>query len=144
MLGVMMMLMIMKLLKGTMITENDNDDYPRFLTEMGTDGLTHQSFKRCLTVGRLRLINRKKIEFISFFIFCASSILLMGKVDNNDKGRCPKKTGKCGNFEEKKQGGGFTRIPLPFFFTVFNMGDLPKINGKIGNKFPNRGEGGVP
>ena len=29
-----------------------------------------------------------------------------------------------------------------FFFTVFNMGDLPKINGKIGKKFPNRGEGG--
>ena len=24
------------------------------------------------------------------------------------------------------------------------MGDLPKINGKIGKKFPNRGEGGVP
>ena len=30
------------------------------------------------------------------------------------------------------------------FFTVFNMGDLPKINGKIGKKFPNRGEGGSP
>ena len=58
------------------------------------------------------------------------------------KGRLPKKTpGKCGNFE--KTGGGSTRIPLPFF-TVFNMGDLPKINGKIGKKFPNRGEGGVP
>ena len=70
MLGVMMMLMIMKLLKGMMITENDNDDYPRFLTEMGTDGLTHQSFKRCLTLGRLRLINRKKIEFISFYLLC--------------------------------------------------------------------------
>ena len=55
------------------------------------------------------------------------------------KGRCQKKTmGKCGNFE--KTGGGSTRIPLPFF-TVFNMGDLPKINGKIGKKFPNRGEG---
>ena len=24
------------------------------------------------------------------------------------------------------------------------MGDLPKINGKIGKKFPNRGEGGSP
>ena len=62
--------MMMKLLKGMMITENDNDDYPRFLTEMGTDGLTHQSFKRCLTVGRLRLIIRKKIEYI-----CLSSVL---------------------------------------------------------------------
>ena len=40
----------------------------------------------------------------------------------------------------KKKGGGSSRIPLPFF-TVFNMGDLPKINGKIGKKFPNRGEG---
>ena len=30
------------------------------------------------------------------------------------------------------------------FFTVFNVGDLPKINGKIGKKFPNRGEGGSP
>ena len=44
----------------------------------------------------------------------------------------------------KKQGGG--GLPEPHFhiFTVFNMGDLPKINGKIGKKFPNRGEGGVP
>ena len=33
-------------------------------------------------------------------------------------------------------------IPLPFFFTVFNMGDHPKINGKIGKKFPNGGGGG--
>ena len=41
-------------------------------------------------------------------------------------------------------GGGSTRIPHPFFFTVFNMGDLPKINGKIRKKFPNRGEGGGP
>ena len=49
-----------------------------------------------------------------------------------------KKTGKCGNFE--KTGGG---LPESHFhvFTVFNMGDLPKINGKIGKKFPNRGEG---
>ena len=70
MLGVMMMLIIMKLLKGMMITEKDKDDYPRFLTEMGTDGLTHQSFKRCPTVGRLRLINGKKIEFISFYLLC--------------------------------------------------------------------------
>ena len=71
MLGVMMMLIIMKLLKGMMITENDNDDYPRFLTEMGTDGLTHQSFKRCLTVGRLRLINRKKIYIFLSYVLAA-------------------------------------------------------------------------
>ena len=62
----------------------------------------------------------------------------------HDKGRCQKKTGKCGNFEKKKQGGG--GLPESHFhiFTVFNMWDLPKINGKIGKKFPNRGEGGVP
>ena len=41
----------------------------------------------------------------------------------NAKGRCKKKTGKCGNFE--KTGGGSTRIPLPCF-TVFNMGEPPK------------------
>ena len=41
----------------------------------------------------------------------------------------------------KKQGGG---LPESHFhvFTVFNMGDPPTINGKIGKKFPNRGEGG--
>ena len=50
--------------------------------------------------------------------------------------------GKCGNFE-KKQGGGLPESHI-HFFTVFNSGDLPKINGKIGKKFPNRGEGGVP
>ena len=54
---------------------------------------------------------------------------------------CQKKTGKCGNFE--KTGGGSTRIPLPFF-TVFNMGDLPKINWKIGKKIPKQGGGGGP
>ena len=42
-------------------------------------------------------------------------------------GTLPKKTGKCGNFEEKKQGWGSTQIPHPFF-TVFNMGDPPTIN----------------
>ena len=55
-------------------------------------------------------------------------------------GTLPKKnTGKWGNFE-KTGGGG---LPESHFhvFTVFNMGDLPKINGKIGKKFPNRGEG---
>ena len=53
-----------------------------------------------------------------------------------------KKTGKCGNFEKTRRGG----LPESHFhiFTVFNMGDLPKINGKIGKKFPNRGEGGSP
>ena len=34
------------------------------------------------------------------------------------KGRCQKKTGKCGNFEKTGGGGGSTRISLPFFFTV--------------------------
>ena len=53
-----------------------------------------------------------------------------------------KKTGKCGNFE--KTGGGVYPNPTSIFFTVFNMGDLPKINGKIRKKFPNRGEGGGP
>ena len=48
-----------------------------------------------------------------------------------------KKTGKCGNFE--KTGGGSTRIPLPFF-TVFNIGDLPK-NSHI---FPFFWGGNVP
>ena len=33
----------------------------------------------------------------------------------------------------KKQGGGSTRIPLPFF-TVFNMGDPPKKGPKMQNK----------
>ena len=42
----------------------------------------------------------------------------------------------------RKQGGGVYLNPTSIFFTVFNMGDLPKINGKIGKKFPNRGEGG--
>ena len=32
----------------------------------------------------------------------------------------------------KKQGGGSTRIPLPFF-TVFNMGDSPKKGPKMQN-----------
>ena len=33
----------------------------------------------------------------------------------------------------KKQGGGSTRIPHPFF-TVFNMGDPPKKGPKMQNK----------
>ena len=43
----------------------------------------------------------------------------------------------------KKQGGG---LPESHFhvFTVLNMGDPPTINGKIGKKLPNRGEGGTP
>ena len=31
--------------------------------------------------------------------------------------------------------------PTSIFLLFFYMGDLPKINGKIGKKFPNRGEG---
>ena len=55
------------------------------------------------------------------------------------KGRCQKKQENVGIL--KKTGGG---LPKSHFhiFTVFNMGDLPKINGKIGKKLPNRGEGG--
>ena len=41
------------------------------------------------------------------------------------EGRYQKKTGKCGNFENKQ--GGSTRIPLPFFI-VFNKGNPPTIN----------------
>ena len=44
----------------------------------------------------------------------------------------------------KIQGGGGLPESHFHFFTVFNVGDLPKINGKIGKKFPNRGEGGSP
>ena len=44
---------------------------------------------------------------------------------------------------KKKQGGG---LPESHFhiFTVFNMGDLPKINGKIGKNSQTGGMGGVP
>ena len=55
---------------------------------------------------------------------------------------CKKKKGKCGNFE-KTGGGGLPESHI-HFFTVFNMGDPQKINGKIRKKFPNRGEGVVP
>ena len=41
-----------------------------------------------------------------------------------------KKTGKWGNFG--KTGGGGLPESHFHFFTVFNMGDLPKLNGKIG------------
>ena len=41
----------------------------------------------------------------------------------------------------KKQGGGLPESHF-LFFTVFNMGDLPKINGKIGKKNPKQGGGG--
>ena len=55
---------------------------------------------------------------------------------------CQKKRENVGIL--KKQGGGGLPESHFHFFTVFNMGDLPKINGKIGKKFPNRGEGGGP
>ena len=50
-----------------------------------------------------------------------------------------KKNRENGGILENRGGG----LPESHFhiFTVFNMGDLPKINGKIGKKFPNRGEG---
>ena len=59
------------------------------------------------------------------------------------KGRLPKKQRENVGIL-KKQGGGVYPNPTSIFFIVFNMGDLPKINGKIGKKFPNRGEGGGP
>ena len=48
------------------------------------------------------------------------------------KGRCQKKQRENVGIL-KKQRGGSSRIPLPFF-TVFNMGDPPKKGPKMQNK----------
>ena len=91
---------------------------------------------------------RQRLRYpLSYFIcqFCEFSL-----------GTSAKKKRENVGILKKKQGGGSTRIPLPFF-TVFNMGDPPTINVpkvlkcKINHNFflltnmtfPNWGEGSL-